>query len=449
MTSNKPCYRKRQESSSSEDEDNVKISTNQHYLVNQNTSNHPNPSTLASKLSEDHKDINTYDIKEQLSQYSSNSNNNVSDHSSSHYRDHRDCYDDRNSSRDHRDRYDDRNNSRDHRDRYDNRNSSRDHRDRYDDRNNSRDHSSKYYADHSSNETNYSRDHRSRSRSIDSHSHSRKHAPVYSKSSSENNDVLENSFRGYEPGKKAPEKYTIPNKFLVDDTDGLGSSALDGEGFSLDLDTTTFPEKTIIDYSTRSDVPQLNSIHKGIVQKVLDFGAFVKIRGYPIDGLVYKEEYIYDLPPPKPDDEVFVKVIRLFEKDGKTKISLSIRRVSQDKGKDLDSNPGQSDSIFKMSTIQLDAQKNCVCSRCGVKGHLASECFVNINTGKKYDLVEDSDIDSIDEDIQAKDNHNEDIMKPTNKGNSVPENRTHSHHKHHHSSSNGSTSHHHRRRHHH
>ncbi len=83
--------------------------------------------------------------------------------------------------------------------------------------------------------------------------------------------------------------------------------------------------------------PEIGVIYKGKVVKIMDFGAFVNFLG-PRDGLVH----ISELAPRrvgtvddvvKEGDEVRVKVIGL---DDRGKIKLSMKRVDQDTGEDLE-----------------------------------------------------------------------------------------------------------------
>lgn len=79
--------------------------------------------------------------------------------------------------------------------------------------------------------------------------------------------------------------------------------------------------------------PPMYSIHRGIVKRVLEFGSFVrvltcirvntKIPTYTFDGLVYPNQYPLDMPPPKEGKEVYVKVLKVYEKDGKPKYASS------------------------------------------------------------------------------------------------------------------------------
>ena len=108
-------------------------------------------------------------------------------------------------------------------------------------------------------------------------------------------------------------------------------------------------------------------------------------------------------------ETVWCKVINIGD-DGK--IALSMKRVNQGNGKDLDPNgveqqmdeqrrkkivPGQKRSI------ELNAVFNTTCTKCGTRGHLASGCFMTPD-GKKYELL--PEIEGTTEPIVPKDDDN-------------------------------------------
>lgn len=91
-------------------------------------------------------------------------------------------------------------------------------------------------------------------------------------------------------------------------------------------------------------------------------------------------------------ERVWCKVINIGE-DGK--VGLSMKHVNQGNGKDLDPNgialqmdeqrrkkfvPGQK------RPIELEAILDTTCTKCGTRGHLASDCF-STPDGKKYELL--------------------------------------------------------------
>ncbi|CAH2221765.1 Nucleolar of 40 kDa [Pelobates cultripes] len=80
-----------------------------------------------------------------------------------------------------------------------------------------------------------------------------------------------------------------------------------------------------------------------MVATITDYGAFIKIPGCRKQGLVHKTQMSasrVDVPSEIVDvgERVWVKVIARETKDGKEKISLSMKVVHQGTGKDLDSN---------------------------------------------------------------------------------------------------------------
>ncbi|KAG8588553.1 hypothetical protein GDO81_006024 [Engystomops pustulosus] len=94
-------------------------------------------------------------------------------------------------------------------------------------------------------------------------------------------------------------------------------------------------------------------------------------------------------------------------KDGKEKISLSMKVVHQGTGKDLDSNnvvleqderKRREFRDYSKQKITLEAVLNTVCKKCGCKGHFAKDCFMQPG-GTKYSLVPD------DEEEDAAGNH--------------------------------------------
>jgi polyribonucleotide nucleotidyltransferase len=91
-----------------------------------------------------------------------------------------------------------------------------------------------------------------------------------------------------------------------------------------------------------TDEPEIGVIYKGKVVRTVDFGAFVNFFGAQ-DGLVHvselaprRVEKVEDVV--KVGDEVFVKVL---EMDSRGKIRLSMKRVDQATGKDIDSDGNQ------------------------------------------------------------------------------------------------------------
>ncbi|KAM4701817.1 zinc finger CCHC domain-containing protein 17 isoform 2-T2 [Discoglossus pictus] len=129
-------------------------------------------------------------------------------------------------------------------------------------------------------------------------------------------------------------------------------------------------------------LPELYEIFQGEVANVTDYGAFIKIPGCRKQGLVHRSHMSssrVDRPSEVVDvgERVWVKVIARETKDGKEKISLSMKVVNQGTGKDLDSNNvvlEQDDRKrrefrdYSKQKITLEAVLNTVCKKCGCKG---------------------------------------------------------------------------------
>ncbi|NWV92795.1 NO40 protein, partial [Machaerirhynchus nigripectus] len=147
-------------------------------------------------------------------------------------------------------------------------------------------------------------------------------------------------------------------------------------------------------------LPELYSIFQGEVAAVTDYGAFIKIPGCRKQGLVHRTHMSscrVDKPAEMVDvgDRVWVKLIGKEMKDGKLKLSLSMKVVHQGTGKDLDPNNVSLDQDerkkrtfrdYTSQKITLEAVLNTVCKKCGCKGHFAKECFMQPG-GTKYSLI--------------------------------------------------------------
>lgn len=154
------------------------------------------------------------------------------------------------------------------------------------------------------------------------------------------------------------------------------------------------------------DLPGLYEIFQGEVANVTDYGAFIKIPGSRKQGLVHRTHMSaahVERPSEVVDvgEKVWVKVIGREIKDGKEKISLSMKVVHQGTGKDLDSNNVALEQDerkrrefrdYSKQKITLEAVLNTVCKKCGCKGHFAQDCFVQPG-GTKYNLVPEDDED--------------------------------------------------------
>jgi len=145
-------------------------------------------------------------------------------------------------------------------------------------------------------------------------------------------------------------------------------------------------------------LPEVGSIHKGTVRKVMPYGAFIDLPGYRKSGLVhisrltnYKVEKVEDVLS-EGDSGIWVKVIAI--EDGK--IQLSMRVVDQTTGKDLDPGNSEGERARKKGggydpherKIEVGAIVNHTCSRCGLKGHFETECY-QVPGGKVYELLEE------------------------------------------------------------
>ncbi|XP_032900884.1 nucleolar protein of 40 kDa [Amblyraja radiata] len=153
------------------------------------------------------------------------------------------------------------------------------------------------------------------------------------------------------------------------------------------------------------DIPEIYTISEGEVATVTEYGAFIKIPGCKRQGLVHKSQMSagrVDNPSEIVDvgERVWVKVIGKEVKDGKVKISLSMKCVNQGSGMDIDPNNVALDQeerrrrTFKDFTTQritLEAVLNTLCKKCGCKGHFAKDCFMQPG-GVKYSLIPDDEV---------------------------------------------------------
>lgn len=155
-----------------------------------------------------------------------------------------------------------------------------------------------------------------------------------------------------------------------------------------------------------SDLPIEGDIYKGKVVKIETFGAFISLPNYVSHGLIHisqisKERIENVTDAVSLGDELYVKVLTVEVVDGRPRISLSMKHISQVDGTDRDPNGVQAELETRKrksgrnepEPIQLDAIYNTTCSKCGGGGHIASECY---NTGsQKYELVPDIDDESL------------------------------------------------------
>uniref|UniRef100_UPI00398E7560 zinc finger CCHC domain-containing protein 17 isoform X1 n=1 Tax=Pristiophorus japonicus TaxID=55135 RepID=UPI00398E7560 len=157
------------------------------------------------------------------------------------------------------------------------------------------------------------------------------------------------------------------------------------------------------------ELPDKYIIFQGEVASVTEYGAFIKIPGCKRQGLVHKSHMSasrVDNPAEIVDvgEKVWVKVIGKEMKDGKVKLSLSMKAVNQGSGTDLDPNNVALDQDerrkrkfrdFTGQKITLEAVLNTVCKKCGCKGHFAKDCFMQPG-GVKYSLVPDDEVEPAD-----------------------------------------------------
>eukprot|EP01095_Lingulamoeba_sp_RSL-Kostka_P011836 TRINITY_DN45_c0_g1_i4.p1 TRINITY_DN45_c0_g1~~TRINITY_DN45_c0_g1_i4.p1 ORF type:complete len:287 (-),score=88.53 TRINITY_DN45_c0_g1_i4:159-1019(-) len=164
--------------------------------------------------------------------------------------------------------------------------------------------------------------------------------------------------------------------------------------------------------SKLSELPELYSVYRGEIAKIMPFGCFVKMKGIYQNGLVHisqicneRVDNIHDLL--SEGDKVVVKVITI---DG-NKIGLSMKYVDQSSEKDLDPNniklemnqkPKSNFQRIEKRKLKLEAVLENVCSRCGSTGHLSFECYSSSNQGneneessKKYELISQDEIDEL------------------------------------------------------
>nr|CAD7431305.1 unnamed protein product [Timema monikensis] len=136
------------------------------------------------------------------------------------------------------------------------------------------------------------------------------------------------------------------------------------------------------------------------VKSVHPYGAFVQMPGAVVQGLVHRTQVssvsVSDVSEVlQPGERVWCKVINITDDN---KLALSMKVVDQGNGMDLDPNGVQIEQDERRRKahpsgtgrriIELGAVLNTTCSKCGVHGHLANECFRSPD-GKTYALVEE------------------------------------------------------------
>ncbi|KAL1131276.1 hypothetical protein AAG570_010894, partial [Ranatra chinensis] len=137
-----------------------------------------------------------------------------------------------------------------------------------------------------------------------------------------------------------------------------------------------------------------------------NYGAFVKIPGGNLQGLVHRTQVsstsVDDVTQVlQKGDRVWCKVFKITD-DGK--LSLSMKVVDQGNGTDLDPNGvimhqdeqrrKTRPDYSKRNTIKLEAVLNTTCTKCGTRGHIANDCFKSPD-GKTYELVSDGEDETV------------------------------------------------------
>ncbi|CAL7948576.1 unnamed protein product [Xylocopa violacea] len=142
---------------------------------------------------------------------------------------------------------------------------------------------------------------------------------------------------------------------------------------------------------------QLNQLFLGEIASVQNYGAFIRIPGCSVQGLIHRSQvssaHVDNVAEVlQKGERVWCKVISIGD-DGK--IGLSMKYVNQGNGTDLDPNGVQLQrDLQKKKTlgkherkvIHLEAVLNTTCTKCGTDGHLSKDCFMSPD-GKKYELI--------------------------------------------------------------
>ncbi|XP_014772935.1 zinc finger CCHC domain-containing protein 17 [Octopus bimaculoides] len=146
--------------------------------------------------------------------------------------------------------------------------------------------------------------------------------------------------------------------------------------------------------------PKINTIFRGEVASVTNYGVFIQLPGYRKQGLVHKSQMSNSHVDDPSEvlsvrERVYCKVIAITDEG---KISLSMKCVDQTSGKDMDPNNIQvsidqrkQKKGFKreIQKIELGAVYDTTCKKCGAYGHFSKDCF-SVN-GKSYSLVPETD----------------------------------------------------------
>ncbi|XP_031833834.1 zinc finger CCHC domain-containing protein 17 [Nomia melanderi] len=142
---------------------------------------------------------------------------------------------------------------------------------------------------------------------------------------------------------------------------------------------------------------KLNQIFLGEIASVQNYGAFIRIPGCALQGLIHKSQVSSTRVDNVTEvlqrgERVWCKIISVGD-DGK--IGLSMKYVNQGNGTDLDPNgielqrDSQKKKVvgkYERKAIHLEAVLNTTCAKCGTAGHLSNDCFMSPD-GKKYELI--------------------------------------------------------------
>ncbi|XP_012153631.2 zinc finger CCHC domain-containing protein 17 [Megachile rotundata] len=142
---------------------------------------------------------------------------------------------------------------------------------------------------------------------------------------------------------------------------------------------------------------KLNQIFLGEIASVQNYGAFIRIPGCSVQGLIHKSQvssaHVDNVAEIlQKGERVWCKIISIGD-DGK--IGLSMKYVNQGSGTDLDPNgvelqrdmqKRKTVEKYERKAIHLEAVLNTTCTKCGTAGHLSKDCFMSPD-GKKYELI--------------------------------------------------------------
>lgn len=142
---------------------------------------------------------------------------------------------------------------------------------------------------------------------------------------------------------------------------------------------------------------KLNQIFLGEIASVQNYGAFIRIPGCSVQGLIHKSQvssaHVDNVAEIlQKGERVWCKIISIGD-DGK--IGLSMKYVNQGSGTDLDPNgvelqrdlqKRKTVDKYERKAIHLEAVLNTTCTKCGTAGHLSKDCFMSPD-GKKYELI--------------------------------------------------------------